>query len=130
MTDFPDEFGPYLDEALQDPEFRKAYESAQKEEGVTEEWKPPTVGDLVTKLSTLDQTLPVVVAKDEEGNGFEYWSGDVVESLIDKTHRDATYHTPEQWAEEMKDPDSRFDPVDDEPPEIGGDIERVIVVWP
>jgi hypothetical protein len=97
---------------------------------MTEEWKPPTVGDLVTKLSTLDQTLPVVLAKDEEGNGFEYWGGDVEESLINRSDRDATYHTPEQWAAEMEDPDSRFDPEDDAPPEIGGDIERVIVVWP
>lgn len=97
---------------------------------MTEEWKPPTVGDLVAKLSTLDQTLPVVVAKDEEGNGFEYWGGDVEESLIHKVHRDATWHTPEQWAKEMEDPSSRYDPEDDAPPEIGGDVERVIVVWP
>lgn len=96
----------------------------------TEEYKPPTVADLVAALSTLDQTLPVVVAKDEEGNGFEFWSGDVQESLIDKDERDATWHTPEQWAKEMEDPDSRFDPEDDEPPEIDDRVIRVIVLWP
>jgi hypothetical protein len=97
---------------------------------VAEEYKPPTVGDLVAKLSTMDQSLPVVLAADEEGNGFEYWSGDVVESLINSQDRDATWHTPEQWAEEMAKPDSRFDPEEDAPPEIGGNIERVAVVWP
>lgn len=97
---------------------------------MTEEWKPPTVADLVAKLSTMDQTLPVILAKDEEGNGFETWSGEVEESLIDMQERDTTWHTPEQWAEELAKPDSRFDPEDDAPPEIGGDVQRVIVVWP
>ncbi|HZA71485.1 MAG TPA: hypothetical protein VE476_01085 [Propionibacteriaceae bacterium] len=130
MTDFSDEFGPYLDKALKDPEFRQPYEHAQKEEeDVTEEWTPPTVGDLVAALSKVDQSLPVVLAQDEEGNGFNTWSGDVVESLYDTQEREI-HLTPEQWAAEMAKPDSRFDPEDDEPPEIGGDIERVIVVWP
>jgi hypothetical protein len=94
------------------------------------EYKLPTVADLVSKLSTLDQTLPVILAKDEEGNGFETWGGDAEESLIDVVERDATWHTPEQWAQEMAKPDSRFDPVDDAPPEIDGDVQRVIVLWP
>lgn len=100
---------------------------------MTEEWKPPTVADLVAKLSALPadkQALPVMLAKDEEGNGFEYWGGDVEESLMSVSERDATWHTPEQWAEEMAKPNSRFDPEDDEPPEIDDDVQRVIVVWP
>lgn len=97
------------------------------------EYRPPTARDLLAALSKLDTAeldCPVILAKDEEGNGFETWSGDVIPSLIDIEERDTTWHTPEQWAEEMAKPDSRFDPEDDEPPEIGGDVQRVIVLWP
>lgn len=94
------------------------------------EYKLPTVADLIAKLSTMDPTLPVILAKDEEGNGFETWGGDAEESLIDIDERDTTWHTPEQWAQEMAKPDSRFDPEDDAPPDIEGSVKRVVVVWP
>lgn len=92
--------------------------------------KPPTNADLIAKLSTLDPKLPVVLAVDKDGNHFDFWAGDLAEALINTEDRDATWHTPEQWTEEMDNPDSRFDPVEDEPPEIGGHIQRVVVLWP
>lgn len=97
------------------------------------EYKPPTARDLLAKLGNLSpQELdqPVVLAKDEEGNGFEFWGGDVDQSLIDENEKDTTWQTPEQWAKELENPNSRFDPEDDAPPEIGDGIMRVIVLWP
>lgn len=99
----------------------------------TEKHRRPTARDLLGKLGDLSSKeldQPVVLAKDEEGNGFEFWSGDVIPSLIDKDERATTWHTPEQWAVEMSKPDSRFDPEDDAPPEIDEDVQRVIVLWP
>ncbi|HET9144060.1 hypothetical protein [Actinophytocola sp.] len=94
---------------------------------MTDEWKPPTVADLIAKLSTMDPTLPVVLAEDEEGNGFDTWGGDVVESLYDTEYKE-TYLTPEAFAEDQAKDKPRF--TDDEPPEIGGSVQRVAVVWP
>jgi hypothetical protein len=100
---------------------------------VSTEYQPPTARDLLAALSALPAEkldLPVALAKDEEGNGFEFWGGDVIETLMDKHERDTTWHTPEQWAEEMAKPDSQFDPEDDAPPEIDDEVIRVLVVWP
>lgn len=100
---------------------------------MNEEYKRPTARDLLTKLSELDDAeldQPIVLAKDEEGNGFEFWSGDVDGSLIDESERDRVWHTPEQWATEMENPDSEFDPEDDAPPDIEGSVKRVIILWP
>lgn len=93
--------------------------------------KVSTVGDLIAVLSTMGRSLPVMLAEDEEGNGFETLS-EVVESLCDG---ETTWHTPEQWAVELTNPDSQFDPEDDEPPVEGsetgdGVVRRVVMLWP
>lgn len=99
-----------------------------EEADVTQEWKPPTVGDLVAELLKLDQSLPVVLAADEEGNGFDTWSGEVAESLYDMADRE-TYLTPEQFAADQASEKPRYGE-DDEPPEEDDEIVRVAVVWP
>ena len=96
---------------------------------MTEDNGPPTVADLIATLSTLDPSLPVVVAADEEGNGFEMWSGDVEVSLF-STEDKETFLTPEAFAEDQAKEKPKYGP-DDEPPEVDGDdIVRVAVVWP
>lgn len=92
------------------------------------EYELPTVADLIAKLSTMDQTLPVVLAQDPEGNGFDTWSGDVIESLYHSEWRE-TFMTPEQFAEDQAREDSEYGP-DDEPPDIDDTVRRVVVVWP
>jgi hypothetical protein len=93
--------------------------------------KATTVGDLIAILSTMDRDLPVMLAKDGEGNGFETLH-EVAESMCDG---ETTWHTPEQWAAELANPDSRFDPEDDAPPDEGeqtgdGTARRVALLWP
>lgn len=93
--------------------------------------KVSTIADLIAALFTMDQSLPVMLATDEEGNGFETVS-EVAESLCDG---ETTWHTPEQWAAELANPSGRFDPEDDAPPpensETGdGVARRVALLWP
>ncbi len=98
---------------------------------MTDEYKPPTARDLLAALSALDDTeldMPVVLAEDEEGNGFEYWGGELDRSLFHKEWKE-TYLTPEQFAADQAKEKPKYGP-DDEPPEIGEEIERVIIVWP
>ncbi len=90
-----------------------------------------TVGGLIDVLSTMDRELPVMCAEDEEGNGFADVCS-VEETLCDG---ESTFHTPRQWAAELANPDSRFDPVEDEPPAEGsetgdGVVRRVAMLWP
>lgn len=92
------------------------------------EHKLPTVGDLIAKLSTLDPSLPVVLAEDPEGNGFDTWSGEVDETLYDIEYRE-TRLTPEQFAADQASEKPRYTE-DDEPPEIDDVIVRAVVIWP
>jgi hypothetical protein len=90
-----------------------------------------TVGELRAALADYPDDLPVMLSRDEEGNGFESLS-ELEETLCDG---ESTWNTPEQWATELADPDSRFDPEEDAPPEIGeetggGVVRRVIMLWP
>lgn len=93
--------------------------------------KASTVGELIAVLSTMDPALPVMLARDGEGNGFESLS-EVAESICDG---ETTWHTPEQWAVELTNPDSRCDPEEDAPPAEGeetgdGVARRVALLWP
>lgn len=91
-----------------------------------------TVADLIKKLSTLDPTLPVVQSKDAEGNGYNYWSGDAAEAIFDGEYNGDISLTPEQYAEIMAKPEAQRQGYteDDEPLEVGGDVARVVVLWP
>lgn len=87
-----------------------------------------TVGRLRAALDGLPDDMPVVVAKDEEGNdhsplaevdqamyaAHNTWSGDV-------------YPTPEQLAVLVDQPGSTWDPADDAPP---ADAVRVLLLIP
>lgn len=95
---------------------------------MSEEWKPPTVGDLIAKLSELDPSLPVVLAEDSEGNGFDTWSGDVGETLYNTEYKE-TRLTPEEFAADQASEKPRYTE-DDEPPEIDDVIVRAIIIWP
>jgi hypothetical protein len=90
-----------------------------------------TVADLIKKLSTLDPALPVVQSSDAEGNSYNYWSGDLGEAIFDGEYNGDITLTPEQYAEEMAKPEAqRRYTEDDEPLEVGGDVRRVVVLWP
>jgi hypothetical protein len=93
--------------------------------------RPPltTVRDLIDALSTLDPSLPVILASDEEGNDFHPFSGDVTEQTYNIDWRE-TDLTPEQYVQYLADPKSVYTE-DDAPPEIDGEhVVRAVVLWP
>lgn len=84
-----------------------------------------TVGDIIAELSELDPTLIVGIAKDEEGNGFNAWSGDFSFSLYDP---DGEYE--EQFSSYTYDLDEDGDEDEDTERPVEEREANSIILWP
>ena len=80
-----------------------------------------TIGDLVAELLKLDQSLPIVMSRDAEGNGYSPLSAWDV----------ATYY-PDVWNDgSLSTYSGAVDHPDDEPGEWKGRVGvKALVLWP
>lgn len=84
-----------------------------------------TVGDLIDILSALPPQQRVVLSADPDGNG-HYPLGEVEEAMVDADDHEATYLTPEAFAEERANEHTIYGAEDEPPPHA----ERVVLLWP
>lgn len=86
------------------------------------------VRELREVLAKLPDDMQVILQKDAEGNGYSpLCGGDEGMYQAESTWSGDVYITPEQLAEKLAEPNSRWDAEDDAPPE---DSIRVLVLWP
>ena len=86
-----------------------------------------TIGELAEYLTHYPPDTPIVIAKDSEGDSFSpLWDANVQMYQAESNYSGQTYLTPEDLAEEMNKPDTRYTTKDSAPL----DSIRVITLWP